>query len=128
VPELRALAASPAHAHAARCHRRGTADQPLLQYYFGLDVLGLPLRYNVLQPSLVARPALAATYPPVMLHFTKLKPWEAHGDAAGSAQPGVAAWAAVCAQIRCCEAAGACGPPRKRLPRGPHWERAHLPS
>jgi hypothetical protein len=122
--ELTALAASPAHAHAARCHRRGTADQPLLQYYFGLDTLGLPIRYNTLQPGLRARPSLGDAYPPILLHFTKLKPWEARGDAAASAQPGVAAWDALCEELRCCEAPGACGPRRDPRPRGPHFRRA----
>jgi hypothetical protein len=121
--ELLSLAASPSHAHDARCHRRGTADQPLLQYYFGLDTFGLPLRYNMLQPGLAARPRLGDAYPPVLLHFTKLKPWEAHGDAAASQQPGVAEWAAVCDELRCCEPEGACGPPRNKLPRGPHFRR-----
>lgn len=121
--QLLALAASPSHAHAARCNRRGTADQPLLQYYFGLDTLGLPMRYNMLQPGLAARPRLGDTYPPVLLHFTKLKPWEAYGDAAGSAQPGMADWAAVCDELRCCDVAGVCGPRRDTRPRGPHFRR-----
>ncbi len=121
--ELLSLAASPEHAHDARCHRRGTADQPLLQYYFGLDTFGLPLRYNMLQPGLAARPRLGDAYPPVVLHFTKLKPWEAVGDAAASQQPGMADWAAVCDELRCCEAAGACGPRRDARPRGPHFRR-----
>ncbi len=121
--QLLQLAASPAHAHDARCHRRGTADQPLLQYYFGLDTLGLPLRYNMLQPGLVARPWLGQAYPPVMLHFTKHKPWEAYGDARLRKLPGMEDWAAVCDQLRCCAPPAHCSPPRETLPRGPHFKR-----
>ena len=103
--------------HDARCHRRGTADQPLLQFFFGLDTIGLPLKYNVLQPGHVRRPGLVE---PVMLHFTKHKPWEV---AEGL---GVSEWRAVCRQIGCCER-GACD--RRgvmKLPRGPHfrWQEA----
>jgi hypothetical protein len=121
--ELQKLAASAEHAHNARCHRRGTADQPLLQYYFGLDTFGLPMRYNMLQPGLRARPRLGDAYPPVLLHFTKVKPWAARGDSAVSAQPGMSEWAAVCDDISCCDQPGACGPRPDLLPRGPHFRR-----
>ena len=123
--ELQKLAASAVHAHDARCHRRGTADQPLLQYYFGLDTFGLPMRYNTLQPGLRARPHLGDAYPPVLLHFTKVKPWAARGDDAVSAQPGMSEWAAICDDISCCDQPGACGPRPDLLPRGPHFRRKH---
>ena len=123
-PQLLALAASPTHARHARCHRRGTADQPLLQYYFGLDAVTLPVRYNLLQPGLVARPWLAAVYPPVMLHFTKHKPWQLPAESAEAQQPGMRDWMGVCALIGCCDPPASCSPPPVPLPRGPHWKRS----
>jgi len=120
---LLALAASPAHAAAARCARRGTADQPLLQYYWGLDALTLPMRYNTLQPGLAARRQLAAAYPPQVVHFTKAKPWEAYPPRAGAAAE-FAAWAAACDAVACCAPPARCGVPTAaaRYPRGPRWD------
>lgn len=116
------IAASPASARAARCHRRGTADQPLLQYFFGLDTVMLPVRYNMLQPGLVARPWLARLYPPVMLHFTKHKPWQVSAGSDVLQQPGMRDWRAICDQVQCCEPPWMCAPPRDPPPRGPHFK------
>lgn len=117
------LAASPTSAHAARCHRRGTADQPLLQYFFGLDTFMLPVRYNMLQPGLVARPWLARVYPPVMLHFTKHKPWQTPAGSDLQQQPGMRDWRELCGQLECCSPQTLCAPPRDAPPRGPHFKR-----
>jgi len=117
---LRALAADARHARDARCARRGTADQPLLQYYWGLDAIGLPMRYNALQPGLAARPRLAAAYPPRLVHFTKVKPWQAYPPAADAA-PEFASWAAACDTVSCCAPPARCGAP-PRYPRGPHFD------
>ena len=70
-----------------------------------------------------ARPRLGDAYPPVLLHFTKVKPWAARGDSAVSGQPGMSEWAAVCDDIGCCDQPGACGPRPDLLPRGPHFRR-----
>ena len=121
---LLALAANPRHAHDARCHRRGTADQPLLQYYFGLDSVGLPVRYNLLQPSLAARPGLAADYPPRLVHFTKAKPWELYGaNGMATRDDGYEEWAEACDAVACCAPPAQCGSlSASRFPRGPHFD------